>query len=405
MTNFSLGDFVCLQNHPYFNKNQKIKIAANADMTPPVMIVGEILDKDEYNPLNGAQSEIQLRCYYYSTKEGKYLDKWIKAEQLKKLEACETYLDTEKLSNIEDFDLEFLKKSHLNKLVCLKNVDFELNKKKIFIDSSDGVRTNKENNHLDFLPPVMTIIDIVKNKEEKKFSSTKPDFIEKDLSKYIFKCKWYNPKTSSYSEELFPSMILGIVNDYSEKIDDIVKGFSENNFLIIKQKSKDEFELEDNSAKIINTVIKPIELVFNHYYYNVSSFDLAKQKMTFHPIDDMFIDGLPTDYLQKSTIFGNAYPRYKTTFRPITATIFNDNEYYLIKYRDKFNKVTSRIIKIIYKEPYSDPETNLDQIFLVSHCLLRKGRIRHFSVSQILESTQIINGMKIFEGIEVEDIL
>lgn len=397
MITFSIGDFVCLQNHPYFNKNQNIKIAANAEMTPPIMIVGEILDKDEYNPLNGKQSEIQLRCYYYSTKDGKYIDKWIKAKQLKKLESDYTYLDIEKLNSIENFDLEFLRESYLNKLVCLKSVDFELNKKKIFIDSSDGIRTNKENNHLEFLPPVMTVIDVVKNKEEKKYSSTKKDFIEKDLSKYLFKCKWYNPKTSSYSEELIPSTILGIVNDYSEKIDDIIKGFNENNFLIIKQKSKDEFELEDNSAKINNTLIKPLELVFNHYYYNVSSFDFVKQKTAFHPLDDIITDGLTIDYIQKSKIFGNAYPRYKTTFRPIIPTIFKDNEYHRIKYKDKSSRITTRIIKIIYQQPYTDPEDNSDQIFLVSYCLLRKGHIRHFSVNQILESTEILNGAEIFE--------
>ncbi|WP_336718545.1 hypothetical protein [Chryseobacterium mucoviscidosis] len=380
MTTFSIGDFVCLQNHPYFLESHDIKIASNAEMTPPIMIVGEVLNKDEYNPINGKQSEVQLRCYYYSTKDGKYIDKWIKAEQLKKLEARNTFLDIENLSDIDNFDLEFLKESYLNKLVCIKSVDFELNKKKIFIDSSDGVRTNKENNHLEFLPPVMTIIDIVKNKEEKKFSSTKPDYVEKDLSKYMFKCKWYNPKSSSYSEEYIPSKILGIIDDYSEKTKDIIKGFSENNFLIIKQKSKHRFKLEDNSVEIINTVVKPIELVFNHYYYEVSCFDFIKQKITYHPIDDIVTKALPTDYVQKSTIFGNSYPRYKTTFRPITSKIFIDNEYYKIKYKDKANKITTRIIKIIYQEPYTDPEDNTDQTFLVSNCLLRKGLIRHFSV-------------------------
>jgi len=397
MFTFSIGDFVCIQNHPYFNKNQKIKIAANAEMTPPIMIVGEVLDKDECNPLDGKRSEIQIRCYYYSTKDGKYIDKWIKAEQLKKLEANDTYLDIDGLSKIESFDVEFLKKNYLNKLVCLKSVDFELNKKRIFIDSSDGIRTNKENNHLEFLPPVMTVIDVVKNKEEKKYSSTKENFVEKDLSKYMFKCKWYNPKTSSYSEELIPSSILGIVNIYSEKIDDLVNGFGENNFLIINQKSKDKFELEDNIEQIVKTLVKPTELVFNHYYYNVSSFDLVKQKTTFHPIEDIITHDIPVDYFPKSTIFGNAYPRYKTTFRPIISTIFKDNEYYLIKYKDKSNKITTRIIKVIFQEPYIDQEDGSDQIFLVSNCLLRKGRIRHFSIKHILESIEILNGAKIFE--------
>ncbi|AZA73774.1 hypothetical protein [Chryseobacterium indoltheticum] len=396
MITFSIGDFVCLQNHPYFNKNQNIKIAANAEMTPPIMIVGEILNKDEYNPLNGRQSEIQLRCYYYSTKDGKYIDKWIKAEQIKKLESDYTYLDIEKLINIENFDLEFLKESLLNKLVCIKSVDFELNKKKIFIDSSDGIRTNKENNHLEFLPPVMTVIDIVKNKEEKKYSSTKESFVEKDLSKYMFKCKWYNPKTSSYSEELIPSVILGIVKNQTSDLEIISSGINENGYIIIDLKN--DVELEDSSRLVGNTIIKPTELIFNHYYYKLSAFDYMKQRTASYPLGDIRKNVSLDDFTQKAIIFGQIYPRYKTIFRPITANIFTENEYYLIKYRDKSNKITTRIIKLIYKEPYTDQESNSDQIFLVSNCLLRKGHIRHFTVSQILESTEILNGIEIFEN-------
>ncbi|WBV58058.1 hypothetical protein PFY10_06340 [Chryseobacterium daecheongense] len=400
MSSFNIGDFVCLQNHPYLSSNHKIKIAANADMTPPIMIVGEILNKDEYNTSTGKQSEIQLRCYYYSTKEGKYIDKWIKAEQLKKLAAPETYLNIDEFIKIDDFDLEYLKSLYLNKMVCLKSVDFELNKKKIFIDSSDGIRTNKENNHLEFLPPVMTIIDIVKNKEEKRFSSTKSDSIEKDLSKYIFKCKWYNPKTSSYSEEFIPSKILGFIVNQTEFVEMIMAGIAENNFLIASLKGKHILELEDSPNKVINNIIKPIEIIFNHYYYKINAFDYAKQKTSSYTIDNLY----SLDFIEKSTIFASTYPRYKTTFYPITENTFHEQEYCFIKYRDKFNKITNRTIKVLYKEPYIDPESNEDSFFIVANCLLRNGHIRHFKLSQILESTEIINGIKIFEEIEIEEV-
>lgn len=396
MNSFYIGDFVCLQNHPYLSKNHKIKIAANADMTPPIMIVGEILNKDEYNTSTGKQSEIQLRCYYYSTKEGKYIDKWIKAEQLKKLDASETHLNIDEFDKIDDFDLEYLKKSYLNKMACLKSVDFELNKKNIFIDNSDGIRTNKENNHLEFLPPVMTIIDIVKNKEEKKFSSTKSDSIEKDLSKYFFKCKWYNSKTSSYSEELIPSKVLGFVVNQTEVIEEIMVGINENNFLMTSLKGKYVLELEDSFDKVINNIIRPIEIIFNHYYYKINAFDYAKQKISSYTTDNLSLD-----FIEKPTIFASTYPRYKTTFHPITENIFHEQEYYFIKYKDKFNKITNRIIKVLYKEPYTDTESNEDSFFIVANCLLRNGYIRHFKLGQILESTEIINGVKMFEEIEI----
>lgn len=401
MSTINIGDFVCLQNHPYLSTNHKIKIAANADMTPPIMIVGEILNKDEYDISTGKQTEIQLRCYYYSTKEGKYIDKWIKAEQLKNLNNPESFLNVNEFSKIDEFDLEYLKGLYLNKMVCLKSVDFELNKKKIFIDSSDGIRTNKENNHLDFLPPVMTIIDIVKNKEEKRFSSTKLESVEKDLSKYIFKCKWYNSKTSSYSEEFVPSKILGLVINQSELIEILMAGITENNFLITSLKEKHILELEDSKDQVISSIIKPIEIIFNHYYYKINAFDYLKQKTLSYTIDNLH----SLNFIEKPTIFSTTFPRYKTTFQPITENIFHEQEYYFIKYRDKFNKITTRIIKVLYKEPYIDAETNEDCFFVVANCLLRNGHIRHFKLSQILEATIIINGIKMFEEINIDDIL
>src|SRR5690606_12894048 len=201
-TTYNLGDFVCFKNHPYFESNHSIKISANANFTPPIMVVMETLNKDEYDTTTGKKLETQVRCIYYSHKEGKYIDKWFKIDEIKELDKYEnTFLkfknsdenDIYNIEEIEKYDLDENKKKYTGRLVCLKNVDFELNKKKVFLDTTDGQRVNKENNHLDFLPPVMTIIDVTKNKEEKRFSSKNQDIKEKDCSKYLFKCKWYNP--------------------------------------------------------------------------------------------------------------------------------------------------------------------------------------------------------------------
>lgn len=405
MKDFSIGDFVCLKNHPYFDDNLKIKIAANADMTPPIMIISEILDKDEYDNLTGEKSESQLRCYYYSTKEGKYFDKWIKINQVKKLSPIETNLNNNEFDNIEDYDLDYLKKTYKDKLVCLKNVDLELNKKKIFIDSSDGIRTNKENNHLDFLPPVMTIVDIVKNKEEKKFSSTKSKSLEKDIPKYFFKCKWYNSKTSSYSEELLPSNILGIVNNQKGFIQIINIAIEKKSYIVLKLKNP--FILEENNNEIENTIIKPVELIFNHYYYKLNATDYSKQKIVSYALNDIYFNKNDIFYstyiIDRSLIFGQTFPRYKTKFEPITDSTFVEKEYYLISYRDKLNRITQRIIKVIMKEPYTDPN-NDEHIFIVANCLLRHGHIRHFNINQITQVTQINKGSNLFENI-LEDLL
>lgn len=400
MKALAIGDFVCLQNHPYFDDNQKIKIAANADMTPPVMIIGEILDKDECNPLNGKQSEIQIRCYYYSTKDGKYIDKWFKSEQVKKLEAGLTYLDNEVLKSIDDFDLEYIKKLYVNTLVCLKSVDFELNKKKIFIDSSDGIRTNKENNHLEFLPPVMTVIDIIKNKEEKKFSTTKPNFVEKNLSKYVFKCKWYNPKISSYSEEFLPSNVLGTLVDQQSIIDVIISSIDQKQYLILKLRNS--IHLEENTTEVLTKLVEPHELIFNHYYYKLNATDLFKQKVVSFSLDEIYYENNKNQYsiysVYKSLILGHTFPRFGTRFETISEKIFEETQYFLITYRDKNGKVTIRMIKVITTESYIDA-TDIEHNFVVANCLLRNGNIRHFKINQITKVTKILNGVEVFENL------
>ncbi|HEX7870253.1 MAG TPA: hypothetical protein VF455_09075, partial [Chryseobacterium sp.] len=253
MEDFSIGDFVSLKNHPYFVKNDSFKISANADMTPPVMIIAETLKKTQHDSVTGKIPETQVRCFYYSHKEGKYHDKWIKVGQLKKLTPISTHLNVEEFMNIEIYDIEHLSK-YIGKLVCFKNVDFELTKKKVFIDSSDGHRTSKENNHLDFLPPVMTIIEIVKNKDEKKFSSFdgKP---EKEFSKYLFKCKWYNPQTTSFSEDLFPISILGLVKN-QEKLINLINHFKEENDNFYLYTLEKEVKIKNISKDESTIVIK-----------------------------------------------------------------------------------------------------------------------------------------------------
>lgn len=52
-------------------------------MTPPVMVIGEILNKNEYDSLTGEAIKRQFKCYYYSHREGKFHSTWFKEDQLK----------------------------------------------------------------------------------------------------------------------------------------------------------------------------------------------------------------------------------------------------------------------------------------------------------------------------------
>lgn len=402
---FSIGDFVSLKNHPYLYDNDFAKIAANADMTPPVMIISEILNKDEYNITNGKNLEKQFKCIYFSHKDGKYHENWLKENHVKKLSKIKTYLDSKTLKNIDTYELNYLKEIYSGQQVCLTNVDFELNKKKVFIENSDGKKIHREKNHLDFLPPVMIIIDIIKNKEEKRYSNKTKNFLEKDCSKYLFKCKWYNNNSSSYSEDLFPSHILGLVKSQNDLIDTVSIPLKGSYSLILKLKKK--IKLETSSSQLDSYIVKPIELVFKHYYYKLSYFDQFKRENSSISLDDLVYE--KNDYLNSiyyihnKLIFEEKYPRYGTTLKHITETIFNVNDYFLITYVDKLNRITKRIIKVSGKDVYSEKniineeDKEKEYFFIIANCLLRNGCIRHFNLEQIKEAIKIPNGSKLFE--------
>ncbi|WP_426482255.1 hypothetical protein [Chryseobacterium sp. R2ACT005] len=400
MENFSIGDFICLKNHPYFEDNNFIKIASNANMTPPIMLIGEILNKNEYNSLTGKAVGKQFKCYYYSHKEGKFHNTWFKEDEIKKLDSINTYLNLEKLISIEDYEIDYLKKTYLNNLVCLKNVDFELNKKKVFIENSNGLRANKEQNHLDFLPPVMTIIDIVKNKEEKRFSTKDPELLEKDCSKYLFKCRWYNPQTTNYSEEFLPSKILGLVTININSLTKLKDLKIKDIYYLYSLNKDEEIVFEDSSSKLKKSLLMVNEIVFNHYYYNFEYFDLLSQKRIVKPIYEINSIMQNVDNSEFcfniEKVFGKSYPSYKKVFTGIDEKIFTPNEYFLINYTDKVDKVTKRVIKVIGIDHYTDSEGQ-DFIFVIANCTLRNGRIRHFNIDKISKVVEIKDGTKLFE--------
>lgn len=393
MSNFSLGNFVSLKNHPYLSDTHNIKIASNPNVTPPIMVIVEILNKDEeHNTSNGRKYENQVKCIYYSHKEGKFVDRWFKINELKLIEGCNTNLNIDTFIDIDKYDLEYIKDTFSTNLVCLKSVDFELNKKKVFLDNTDGKRSNKENHHLDFLPPVMTIIDVVKNKEEVKYSQKIENKKEKDCSKYLFKCKWYNPHTTSYSEDLFPVCSLGLISFDEEDIRIKNNLISEDIFITLNLSQ--EIELESSKQTVINKLISIKEIIYNHYYYEVGYFDLFSNQYLNVELNKLSI----VSTIEKKKIFGKKYPEYDKNITPVSFKIFSEGAYYQIKYLDKLNRVTTRIIKYIEKSEWTDKDDETDHKFLVANCLLRNGKIRHFNLDRIIEVKEILGGSTLFEG-------
>lgn len=172
-------------------------------------------------------------------------------------------------------------------------------------------------------------------------------------------------------------------------------------------KLKNPIQLETTNTQINNYVIKPLELVFNHYYYKLSYFDLFKRENLSICLNELIYERkkhFNSIYsLHNKLIFGAQYPRYGTTLKLITEDIFEVNDYFLITYIDKLNRITKRIIRVLGKDSYSEGFTineefpEKEYFFIIANCLFREGNIRHFNLEQIKEAIKIPDGAKLFE--------
>jgi hypothetical protein len=176
-------------------------------------------------------------------------------------------------------------------------------------------------------------------------------------------------------------------------------------------------------------------------------FDYITQNKSAITIVDAFIKKTENE------TFGIKYPGYSSRgFRlKITDCKFNINSYYYITYKDSFNNITKRIIKIselfiyikdfnklrdnynnlnswitdgnvhsvnynyqddgkifIYSQGEIIPDNTLPktifedenvEMILKTNCLLRKGKIRNFKLKSIIDIQEILNGETIFEDL------
>lgn len=165
----------------------------------------------------------------------------------------------------------------------------------------------------------------------------------------------------------------------------------------------------------------------------------------------------PFDTKNETDIFSKKYPGYDKKYKyEISDCKFEIGNYYHIIYKDAFLNVTKRIVKAKdffihikdfkkFKEDYQEldswnPEKDLNfvnfkylengkifinldgetisnnslpktvfkdenlEIMLNTNCLLRRGKIQNFKLSQISEVREIIKGETVFEDLIEEDI-
>jgi hypothetical protein len=448
------GELIVFKTHPFIHNHTNIKISAYPEYTSPILIVKEIKDKS-FDKETGKDIGQQLSCVYYNSKDGKFIDKWINSNLVNKItfsvsdhkilaefDFKKELNDSKKEVSSKNYE-NLIKESYLNKKVVLKSVDIELLKNKINRTMENGELV--ETNHLEFLPPVMTIIGY-------KFSDEKNKFSEKSgLPLIELKCKWYNSNSKTFSESYFPYEILYSVKETQELfvdkdlLADVNESIEENHFFILPILKSFKLEGDPNEKNIVQTIGHSQAILYKHYFYQMNYFDYITQNKSVITIDRVF------NKIAENTIFGNKYPNYNKGYKTKTTDCkFKSGSYYSIIYQDTLNNITRRIIKIIdlfmyirdfdtfigtyeklrswspEEEPsfvnynYHDdgkisihsndgsiPSNTLPkaifnddniEIILSTNCLLRKGKNRNFKLNRILEVREIIDGQIIFEG-------
>ena len=383
MANFILGELVSLKYHPYLLDKQDIYIMADSTLTPPVMIVTEILYlKTEVDITLKSVEPQQIKCEFYSHKSHKFESNWFLPSQVKRLGNFPT-----KPSLKKEMDEYILSGTLKNVNVILKTWEIELVKKKI---SFSETLLNKDSKtitaSLNFLPPVMTVIKLEKNNAVS--TSKKPIKSNRIVPPYLIKCKWFNPKTDSFSEGTFAPESLEFISNDEEVVDLMYK-------IILEQKF-----IKFNNPNIIynkgNTLGKPLRISFNHCYYQLEYFDYLTNKI--HNINLTDFSKSSFKIITKEILkFAPTFSEIRIGLTPvefIETYIIPKSEiilkkYFKINYIDRNDLHSVRTItncEFFYNGNHADIGTakeNKTERFIKAKCLKRNGQERYFRFESI----------------------
>ncbi len=410
MSYIKIGDIFSLKNHPYTTENTQIKISALAQMTPPLLVVTEILNSsNEYDTETGEKKSKQVKCIFYSHKTHKFETYWFNPDQLKAIkkkyeingDSINLHEKSGEVNTKDEIDLNNLgieapkneslfklKKHYLNRQVILKSCDYELGKQKSTFEEKENKSSQKISAHLDFLPPVLTVIDVKKN-EDKIAYNPKTGNQKKISSFFLLKCKWYNPSSGGFSEDFLPIEAVEIIPDVLS-IDNVKT--------LIADKSLFRLDLEkpielEGGNKIYHTYIQATDLVFNHYKYKLKYFDLFKNKYSETDLSEV-------DFKRNQISFDDfileKVPEYKNDKQDFTSVKdyeFEIDKFYRITYNDVMGKVTRRVIFI---------KEFIKEKIVIADCLLRNGEERHFRIKDGILKIEALNSV-FFEDLDEEE--
>jgi len=389
MTKIKIGDLVSLKNHPYDIGFSDVKISALAHMTPPILVVSEINNSSkEFDTETGEEKNKQVKCIFYSHKSYRFESYWFNINFIKLIysfdeeeniiEEKNTEIKTSNIENLNSVGIKYpkstlisdLRNKFLNKEVILRSCDHELGKLKTTFSKTDNKSSQKLNSHLDFLPPVLTVID-VKINDEKISYNPKSGNQKKIFSNFLLKCKWYNSLGGNFSEEFIPIETILLVEKTNA-----VELLSE--LILTKMYFRHPFEnhiVLENGLILEHSYIQPCELIFNHYKYKLKYFDFFKTRFFEIDLSEIGLNE-DTEGFELSDFITQKIPFYDNLEEEFISSKdyeFEKDNYYRITYRDQLERITKRVIFV--------KEFIAKQI-LIADCLLRDGEERHFRLKE-----------------------
>ena len=458
----TIGDLVVYQTHPYVGNYHKIKISAYSDYTTPVMIVFKKTDNKKFDSETGKEVGEYIECLYYSSRDGKFIKKGFNSKDLvkivegsnsrkhyfKEINVKKLLESKGKVINGKNIDI-LIKEEFLHKRVSLKSVDLELHKVKINKEKENGDLV--ETNHLEFLPPVMTIIG-------HRFIDDKNKFCDRSgIPLLELKCKWYNSQSKSFSEEFIKlealyEIDLKLSNGERNLLDDYYESVNSNDYFLVPL--NESIKLEKSESEVRFMPIQVEDIIYKHYFYEALISNMFSNKKELMLLTDFI------SVIQNNILWGIEYPSYNEKYRSVKSCQFNKEEYYQISYSDKLRRNTKRVVKIVdtffvitkikdllvelgleketdlddnqkallnllkennlvYFNSHSDDSSSIEiysaigesvftlpisilesnnvEVLLQTNCLLREGKVRHFKKDGIYEIREIKNGKELFE--------
>ncbi|WP_339904670.1 WYL domain-containing protein [uncultured Cyclobacterium sp.] len=376
MENFVLGDIVAFKSHPYSSIQNSVfetVIAGESLLTPPLMVIGEILmhTRGSYDPKDGVEihkkGSKSCKCFWFNHDQLQFEEAWISEKQLKLIQKSEV---------ISQEDL-------LYSNVIFKTASLETGKKKSSLSSKNGTQTRVDNYILSFVAPAMQVISVKKAEEKDPKYDEKTGQQARIIDQYLAKCKWFNPKSNKFSEKFIPLALLERLPVYgAEILEKISEMVNEQTTLQIKK----------SGTKIPILLQVSSSFCLNGSYY-LQGIDLVKNK------PDSFLIEPDTGLPDTVSPILESWPKFNNHNEIISVKDFISDylgkyRFFKIRYGSFHGEVTNRTVEgktisdfLIFKNQEDKEKQEIKHF--VGHCLLRNA-VRHFRLDRI-QSIQVIN--------------